>query len=83
MSSLSSTRAGDGPPLVPVHGLGGRRSSWDPVLPGIAAVREVVTVDLPGHRHDTAARRHGDARPASSAARRPAGSSWAGAAGTA
>ena len=32
-----------------VHGLGGRRSSWDPVLQGLAAQRDVVTVDLPGH----------------------------------
>ena len=32
-----------------VHGLGGRRSSWDPVLAGLAAARSVVTVDLPGH----------------------------------
>ncbi|MDP9466699.1 MAG: alpha/beta fold hydrolase [Actinomycetota bacterium] len=49
MSTLSYSRSGDGPPLVLVHGLGGRRSSWDPVLPGIAASREVVAVDLPGH----------------------------------
>jgi pimeloyl-ACP methyl ester carboxylesterase len=34
---------------VLVHGLGGRRSSWDPVLAGLAAARSVVTVDLPGH----------------------------------
>lgn len=32
-----------------VHGLGARRASWDPVLPGLAAAREVVAVDLPGH----------------------------------
>jgi pimeloyl-ACP methyl ester carboxylesterase len=49
MSSLSHSRSGTGSPLVLVHGLGGRRSSWDPVLQGLAAAREVVTVDLCGH----------------------------------
>ena len=49
MSTLTSSRSGSGAPLVLVHGLGARRSSWDPVLDGLRAAREVVTVDLPGH----------------------------------
>jgi pimeloyl-ACP methyl ester carboxylesterase len=49
MASLVHSRQGSGRPLLLVHGLGGRRSSWDPVLPGLVAAREVVSVDLPGH----------------------------------
>jgi pimeloyl-ACP methyl ester carboxylesterase len=49
MSRLVLSRSGSGRPLLLVHGLGGRRSSWDPVLPGLVAAREVVLVDLPGH----------------------------------
>ena len=40
---------GSGTPLVLVHGLGGRRQSWDPVLAPLEAARRVVALDLPGH----------------------------------
>lgn len=41
-------RRGQGDPLVLLHGTGGSRRVWDPVLPLLEREREVVTVDLPG-----------------------------------
>lgn len=47
--SLVFERAGSGPPLVLIHGLGHRRQGWDAVLPLLTPHREVITLDLPGH----------------------------------
>ena len=42
-------RLGKGKPLFLVHGIGGSWRSWNPVLDGLSAKREVIAVDLPGH----------------------------------
>nr|WP_267621407.1 alpha/beta fold hydrolase [Halobium salinum] len=46
---MNHVRRGSGEPLLLVHGLGGNWRSWEPVLDALAAEREVVAVDLPGH----------------------------------
>lgn len=46
---LHHTRRGSGRPLLMVHGLGSRGSSWGPVEAPLAAARELILVDLPGH----------------------------------
>lgn len=46
---LASERVGSGAPLVLVHGIGHRRRAWYPVLDRLAAEREVILFDLPGH----------------------------------
>ncbi len=48
MSAVAYERRGAGEALVLVHPLGGDRHSWDPVLDGLAAERDVIAVDLPG-----------------------------------
>lgn len=46
---LAYERAGNGPVLVLLHGLGQSRRAWDPVLDRLTAARDVIAVDLPGH----------------------------------
>lgn len=45
---LAHDRTGSGPPLVLIHGIGSRRGVWKPVVPALAAERDVLAVDLPG-----------------------------------
>ena len=46
---MNHVRRGAGEPLLLIHGLGGSWRTWDPVLDELAAEREIVAVDLPGH----------------------------------
>ena len=46
---MAYTRAGSGPPLVLLHGIGHRRQAWDAVLDRLTPHREVIAADLPGH----------------------------------
>lgn len=41
-------RAGEGPPLVLIHGLGGSKAIWQPQFEALATERDVIAVDLPG-----------------------------------
>jgi pimeloyl-ACP methyl ester carboxylesterase len=46
---LHYIRRGTGKPLLLIHGIGGSHRSWDLVIEGLAARREVIAIDLPGH----------------------------------
>jgi pimeloyl-ACP methyl ester carboxylesterase len=45
---LAYEKAGSGPPLLLIHGLGSCKEMWRPVVPLLAGEREVVMLDLPG-----------------------------------
>ena len=47
--SAAYLEAGDGPPVVLVHGAGGRAEVWRGQLDGLADVARLIAVDLPGH----------------------------------
>ena len=47
--ALAYSRAGSGPPLVLLHGIGHRRQAWGAVLDRLTPHRDVIAVDLPGH----------------------------------
>jgi pimeloyl-ACP methyl ester carboxylesterase len=66
---LAFDRAGSGPVLVLLHGLGHRRQAWGAVLDLLTPHREVVTVDLPGHGESPPLRPGGQPAVAAMAAR--------------
>jgi pimeloyl-ACP methyl ester carboxylesterase len=43
------TIAGDGPPLLLLHGIGSDRTTWRPVLPALARQFTVIAPDMLGH----------------------------------
>ncbi len=45
---LSTLEAGDGPPVVALHGLGGTKGSFLPTVAALAGRFRVIAVDLPG-----------------------------------
>lgn len=47
--TLHFERRGSGPLLLLVHGLGGSTRSWDTIADDLAAARELIIVDMPGH----------------------------------
>ncbi len=47
-NGIHAERRGSGAPLLLLHGLGGEWGAWLPVLPALAAERDVIAVDLPG-----------------------------------
>jgi len=49
MMRLAYERAGSGPALVLLHGLGHRRQGWAAVLDKLTPHRDVISIDLPGH----------------------------------
>jgi len=49
--AVSFRRAGEGPSLLLVHGLGSHRQVWQPLLPSLESRFDVINVDLPGHGH--------------------------------
>jgi pimeloyl-ACP methyl ester carboxylesterase len=47
-AGIAYERAGEGPPLVLIHGLGGTRGIWRPQMERLARERDVIAVDMPG-----------------------------------
>jgi pimeloyl-ACP methyl ester carboxylesterase len=47
--AVAYTSAGEGEPLLLVHGLGSTRQTWDVILDALAEQYAVIAPDLPGH----------------------------------
>lgn len=46
--TMNYVRRGTGKPLLLIHGIGSSHRSWDLIIDGLAAERDVIAVDLPG-----------------------------------
>jgi pimeloyl-ACP methyl ester carboxylesterase len=51
--TLNYERRGSGEPLVLLHGVGASLRSYEPVLDGLAAERDVIAIDFPGFGDST------------------------------
>src|SRR5947209_20104298 len=49
MAGTATYRAGQGPPMVLIHGLADTWRTWEPVLPALTEHHDVLAVTLPGH----------------------------------
>ena len=46
---LAYHTAGEGPPILLIHGITSDSSVWERVMPGLARTHTVIAPDLPGH----------------------------------
>lgn len=67
-TGIAYERMGEGEPLLLLHGTGGSRRHWRPVIEKLAAAHDVIAVDLPGHGDSDAPPADGDHTPVGYAA---------------
>jgi len=48
-AGIAWREAGDGPPLLLIHGVGLNADAWEPQIVALSAARRVIAIDLPGH----------------------------------
>ncbi len=49
LNGIAFERRGTGEPLLLIHGTGGSRLAWQPVIESLSRMRTLVLIDLPGH----------------------------------